>query len=253
MSKEIDPNGSCRQNCPALRQLNLHYHYFVSKLSHEIRNPLTLVYSSLQLMEKEQPLIGTSPLWAQIKYDLEDTLRLLADLSSLNNSGTLQPEPLDLQKFLGETAASCRSFLQQHKIFFTLQTGADLPMISADRRRLKEALLNLIHNAADALSCKEENRRLILAAAACRDFVQIHVRDNGCGIPAEYRGSILEPFVTHKPNGTGLGLAIAKSIVSHHGGALSFTTSTDIPETFTDFCITLPAGALHSEGKEPAQ
>lgn len=253
MNKDIDNTGSCRQNCPALRQLNLHYHYFVSKISHEIRNPLTLVYSSLQLMEKEQPKVCASPLWSQIKYDLEDTLRLLADLSSLNNSGSLNPEPLDLQKFLQDTAASCRSFLAQHEILLSLQTAPSLPTISADRRRLKEALLNLIHNGADALAEKQENRRLLLAASLDQGCVRIHVKDNGCGIPAEYRDSILEPFVTHKPGGTGLGLSIAKSIVSHHGGELSFTTSTSTPGSFTDFCISLPAESLHSQGQEPAQ
>lgn len=252
MDKITDNRISCRQDCPALRQMNLHYHYFVSRLSHEIRNPLTLVCSSLQLMEKEQPALRENALWDQVKDDLKDTLRLLEDLSSLNQSASLRPESLDPGAFLQKVGASCRPFLAEQGISFSVAVPPGLPRIQADRSRLREALLNLIRNGADALQEQSGERRLRLTVSLRENTVCFHVKDNGPGIPSEYRDTILDPFVTHKARGTGLGLAIAKSVARSHGGTLSFTTSTHTPGSFTEFCLRLPCASSHPQGEEPA-
>jgi signal transduction histidine kinase len=71
-------------------------------------------------------------------------------------------------------------------------------------------------------------------------FLHIHVRDNGPGIPEEYRDTLFDPFVTHKLHGTGLGLSIVKNIMVQHGGTITVSTCTAQPDTCTDFCLTLP-------------
>ncbi len=257
---------SCKSNCNAIKDLNHRYHYFVSKISHEIRNPLTLVYSSLQLIEKNYPELPDNSLWEQIKQDVQDIIFLLNDLSSLNNSSVLRPAMLDPADFLISTAAACRPFMESRGILFSLRMPENLPVILADAVKLKEALINLLRNAQEALSgespasshsggsdghfggadknsCKEEAKKILLFAEYSDGFIRLHVRDNGPGIPPEYLDTIFEPFVTHKSSGTGLGLSIVKNIAKQHGGSVIISTNAFPPVTYTDVCIALPSSA----------
>lgn len=255
-------SATCRSNCTAIKDLDHHYHYFVSKISHEIRNPLTLVYSSLQLIEKNYPELPDSSLWTQVKQDVQDMIFLLNDLSSFNNSSILRPQILNPADFLNSVAAACRPSIEAHGIQLSLEIPEDLPDISADAMKLKEALINLLRNAEDALSgepkaisvpgdsignhaCTDADLRgKILILAECSDnFIRLHVRDNGPGIPSEYIGTIFDPFVTHKPSGTGLGLSIVRNIAKRHGGSVILTTNTRPPVTYTDVCLSLPLSA----------
>ena len=250
---------SCRPDCNVIKDLNRHYYYFVSKLSHEIRNPLTLVYSSLQLIEKKYPELPESSLWEQVKQDVQDTILLLNDLSSLNNSAILKPSILDPAVLLISAAAACRPSIESHGIRLSLEIPENLPAVSADAMKLKEALINLLRNAEEALSGKlpaiffpdktakgsgstdEIFQKNIRVFAECSDnSVHLHVQDNGPGIPLEYLDTVFEPFVTHKPSGTGLGLSIVKGIANRHGGSVSISTNACPPATYTDVCISLP-------------
>ena len=251
---------SCRLNCSAIKDLNHHYHYFVSKISHEIRNPLTLVYSSLQLIEKNYPDLPGSSLWGQVKQDVQDTILLLNNLSSLNNSSVLKPAMLNPADLLISVASACRPSIESQGILLSLEIPENLPMISADAMKLKEALINLLRNAEDALSGKTISascaggsaehsvcadtvlcKKIGILAECSGNFVRLHVRDNGPGIPSEYLDTIFEPFITHKASGTGLGLSIVESIVKRHGGSVMISTSTLPPVTYTDVCISLPS------------
>ncbi len=250
---------SCSSNCSAIKDLNHNYHYFVSKLSHEIRNPLTLVYSSLQLIEKNYPDLPDSNLWGQIKQDVQDIILLLNDLSSLNNSSVLKPAMLNPADFLTSVAAACRPSIESQGILLSLEIPGDLPAVSADAIKLKEALINLLRNAQEALSEETEHvspidssarksaaadtghhRKILIYAEHSEDFIRLHVRDNGPGIPSEYLNDVFDPFVTHKPSGTGLGLSIVKNIAKQHGGSVVISTNTCPPVTYTDVCISLP-------------
>jgi nitrogen-specific signal transduction histidine kinase len=70
--------------------------------------------------------------------------------------------------------------------------------------------------------------------------LQIHIHDNGPGIPEEYLSTLFDPFVTHKAHGTGLGLSITENIAKQHGGTITVHTCTTLPDTYTDFCLSLP-------------
>ena len=260
MKKQIP--ASCRSDCSAIKDLNHRYHYFVSKISHEIRNPLTLIYSSLQLIERNYPDLPDSSLWTQVKQDVQDIIFLLNDLSSLNNSSVLKPQIFSPADFLNSAAAACRPSIESRGIQFSLELPETLPDISADAVKLKEALINLLRNAEEAL-CKESSSlsvpeasirnhvrtkaepcgKITLSAECSDSFLCLHVRDNGPGIPSEYISTIFDPFVTHKSSGTGLGLSIVKSIVKQHGGSVIISTNACPPDTYTDVCLSLPLSA----------
>ncbi|MCC8137285.1 MAG: HAMP domain-containing histidine kinase [Clostridiales bacterium] len=231
------------------------FHRWLSCLSHEIRNPLTLIYSSLQILEKEYPCVSGSPLWEQTKGDIQYLIRLLKDSSAALRDYQPNVTVFSVQEFFEELILSVNPLLHKQQIHIESSIIRNTParmdshnqlFVRADRPRLKEALTNLLINAADALSSMpaSHDRRIRLyadipgenASAFC-----LHVRDNGPGIPEEYLDTLFDPFVTHKSNGTGLGLSIVRNIAELHNGTVSVETGKDTDGTFTDFCLCLPA------------
>ncbi|MDO4322994.1 MAG: ATP-binding protein [Lachnospiraceae bacterium] len=132
--------------------------------------------------------------------------------------------------------------MEEKSIHFQVSLKNDLKsaVISADPLKLKEAVTNLLLNAADAVSGNTSSREISLSAELNQMNLYIHIRDNGPGIPEEYLPTLFEPFVTHKSQGTGLGLAITRKIIEQHGGTVTIRTSTTSPNTYTDFCLQLP-------------
>ena len=199
----------------------------VSTISHEIRNPLTLVYRTLQLIEAQHPEVRSIRHWGSMRQDIEYMNQLLAELSSYNNGEKLTLTSSDTTVFLRTLVLSFASSLMDTKIEF----------------------LNLLRNAQDAVSSRTDSQNAVssprdsyhpsirLDAEYMNHAVTISITDNGVGIDAGELTTIFDPFVTHKKGGTGLGLAIAKRIVSAHGGSI-YAEST--PGEGSSFMIILP-------------
>lgn len=266
-----------------IEALKEQHQYFISHLSHEIRNPLTLISSSLQLLEKECPSVTSSKLWPQIREDVQNTIHLLQDVSSLNNLTKQNRSEFSAEEFLSALALSFQSYMEQRNIHFSTQLDASISSVklNADRRKLQEAITNLLINAADAASSQDScalqsdassqdsyalqsadalqdsctlqsadssqdfctsqsaGSKIQLSAKVCDDFLHIHVRDNGSGIPQSYLATLFDPFVTHKSTGTGLGLAIVKRVAELHKGIVTVDTCCEPEHSYTDFCFTI--------------
>ncbi len=125
---------------------------YISKFSHELRNPLTLIYSSMQLLEKECPAVRDSELWAQIRKDMLDVIQLLKDMSA--PFGKLQTAPLDISEFLSGLSASFAPSMEMRGIDFVTELPDTLSglTLTADGQKLRQAVTNLVLNAADAVS-----------------------------------------------------------------------------------------------------
>ena len=166
----------------------------ISTISHEIRNPLTLVYSTLQLIESQHPEVLEFAHWSELHQDIEYMKLLLEDLSSYNNGERLDLAPLSTGSFFRRIALSFASSIIDTDIEFTSYIPEDLPVLSADSVKLRQALLNLLRNAADhglesneervALG-KEEVGNIYLDAYQEGNNVNIQFRDDGCGINIE--------------------------------------------------------------------
>ncbi len=235
------PDAEFCSSCTKLAEQNKQYHALISQISHEIRNPLTLIYSSLQLIEKECPSVSETALWPQVRQDIQDTIRLLQDISVLNRSTVSAKEYFPIYPLLHGIAVSFQPLMRERQISFTADLAPQLQhcTLFGDPILLKEALWNLLLNASDAVASHIDDSQIILTAAVFHHQLQIHVCDNGIGIPDEFLPTLFDPFVTHKSGGTGLGLCIAKSAALQHGGTLTVKTRSD--QTFcTDFCLSLP-------------
>jgi two-component system, NtrC family, nitrogen regulation sensor histidine kinase NtrY len=140
------------------------------------------------------------------------------------------------------------------------------PVVPCDRRMLRQALTNLLQNAADAVAmCEGVGREGVgregvgHIALTVRDLPEgalISVADDGVGLPKEDRSRLTEPYVTHKPKGTGLGLAIVKKIMEDHGGTVTLEDQPSGPGAVASLLLPrhpaqaagAPAGAAAAQG-----
>lgn len=213
-------------------QLFDNHHKIVSTIAHEIRNPLTLVSSSLQVMELQHPEVKEFPHWGQTIEDVEFICQLLNDLSSFNNGDVLNYSVFSIERLLKNLAISFAISLDNEvsDIEFSSSIPSNLGNYTGDKVKLEQVFLNLLRNARESINGKG---KIYFSASRTSDFLTIQCEDSGCGISEEIIDYIFEPFKTYKDGGTGLGLSLSKKIVESHGGSVSVDSKVDQGSTFT--------------------
>ena len=206
--------------------------FTVAKITHEIRNPLTLINSSLQLIESMHPEVKEFAHWNQTMDDIAFMRQLLEELSTFNNGNTLHYSVFSIEHLLKNIAISFAISLDEadSDIEFSSSIPDKLGKYTGDKIKLEEVLLNLLKNAKEAIAGKGT---ILLTASRKKNVLTIQIKDSGCGIPAENIDSIFEPFKTYKQGGTGLGLSLSKRIVEAHDGSISVASREGKGTTFT--------------------
>lgn len=215
-----------------ISQLLENHHTTVSTIAHEIRNPLTLVSSALQIMQIQHPEVKEFSHWNQVMEDIDFMRQLLEELSTFNNGNTLHYSVFSIEHLLKNIAISFAISLDEMEsdIEFTSSIPDNLGKFTGDKIKLEEVLLNLLKNAKEAI---QDEGTILLTAVRKKDILSIQVEDSGCGISAEHIDSIFEPFKTYKEGGTGLGLSLSKRIVEAHGGSISVISKEGEGAAFT--------------------
>ena len=208
--------------------------FMLSKFSHEIRNPLTTLYSTIQLIEMQHPEVKDFKHWSSLNYDIEYINQLLDELSNFAKSEKLNLTNIEMRPFLEHLSLSFAASIAQSEIEYTSEIDPYISKITVDKTKLQEVFLNLLKNAYDASLPKG---KIFFTAHMVEKSLVIKVQDTGCGITKEQLPTIFQPFVTYKKNGTGLGLAICDHIIKAHGGTISVESEVGVGTTFT---ITLP-------------
>ena len=194
----------------------------LSKMFHEIKNPLTLIGSSLQLIESEHPEVKTYRFWNQTIKDLHNLREFINELSDFQKVSNLQKTLISLFDFTEDLIDSTAGFLETLKISLQFECELlDLDFVG-DEAKLRQAVINLLKNAAES---SPAGSAILLRISADTQMLCMEVTDRGCGIGKEYLSKIFEPFHTTKSYGTGLGLPIVKRIVDSHGGRLSINST----------------------------
>lgn len=208
--------------------------YILSKFAHELRNPLTTLYSTVQLIEFQHPEVKNFKYWSNLTNDIEYMEQLILQFSDFSKSETLKESTFSLHALLEQISLSFATTIVDSDVVYTSKINPSLHQIIGDKTKLQEVFLNLLKNAYEAAL---PNHTICLEAVSKENEVVIQVHDTGCGIPPELLPTIFEPFVTSKKQGTGLGLAICDQIIKAHGGSISVESTLGVGTTFS---VSLP-------------
>ena len=209
-------------------KLKEEHRFSISQISHEIRNPVTLINSSLQLIEQQHPEVKTFSFWKETMEDLAFLRTLLDELSSFNNGSLLHPEQKNLQDWIPNFFSSIKSLSAFSSLHLELKDN--LPTVTWDCVKIRQVLNNLIRN---SLEASPKNTPILLKVSFLDPLVEMVVKDYGCGIPSSVFSTLFEPFHTTKNTGTGLGLAICKRIIDSHHGTISISSKINRGTTVT--------------------
>ncbi|MGH2614631.1 MAG: ATP-binding protein [Thermomicrobiales bacterium] len=210
-----------------LRRLEGVRREFVANVSHELRTPLTTIRALVETLESgalDDPSVSGDFL-ARIVSEV-DRLALLVDelldLARLESGRIrLSPEQIEPETVIGYVVTRMSPQTERAGLIVDYAVAPHTPSILADRARIDQVLLNLVHN---AVKFTPAGGSISLRAAPTGELVEFQVRDTGVGVSAEDMPRLFERFYkadrARSSQGTGLGLAIAKHIVQAHGGAI---------------------------------
>jgi len=216
-----------------------------ASIAHQLNQPLAAILGNA---EAARTLLGREPVdLAELREICDDIVsedhraaEVIRRLRALFKHGELKLAPLDLNELVSETLELARTDLLMRHVIAVADLAPALPVVRGDRVQLQQVVLNLIVNAADAMSATEEHRReLAIHTGRAGDAVEVSVGDRGPGIAPSDLERIFEPFWTTKPSGMGIGLTICRSILDAHRGRLTAANRADGGARFS---VVVPAG-----------
>lgn len=195
----------------------------LSKLTHELKNPITVCKGYLEMLDKNNNR-NVNKYLPIISSEIERALEVINDFSSLSKLKTLNKEEVDLYLLLEETIEVLTPLFRKNKDTLVLNTIEDELYISLDYTKIKQVLINIIKNSLEAKKEKEPIK-VEVSVKKFTNLVKIIIKDNGIGMSKDTLEKIYEMFYTTKNNGNGLGTVLCKEIVSLHNGELNYKST----------------------------
>jgi PAS domain S-box-containing protein len=224
-----------------------------ASVAHEINNPLSGILNYLRLMarmlERDAPdeaaLTKFKGYLETVTAETDRCARIIGNLLTFSRKPTEKKTPLSIQELLERCVVLSQHRMALDRIVLETQISSQTMMVMGDMNQLQQCIINLIFNAIDAMP---GGGRLVLSARPCDDrrFVDIEVKDDGCGIEKSDQVRIFEPFYTTKEEGFGVGLGLSTTygIIQHHGGGIQVESA---PGKGSTFLIRLPARTEESQ------
>jgi len=210
------------------------------RIAHEIKNPLTPIQLSAQRLRRKylERFNSEDPVFDDctnlIINQVDDLKNLVNEFSNFARMPASHPAPNQLNDILAEAVTL---YQEGHReINFRYHPDPNMPAFNLDRDQIKRVCINLIDNAIGALG---DDGRIEIHSNynPTLQMANFSITDNGCGIAAEDRPRLFEPYFSTKKSGTGLGLAIVATIISDHNGYIRVKNNTP---TGTAFIVELP-------------
>jgi two-component system nitrogen regulation sensor histidine kinase GlnL len=223
-------------------------------LAHEVKNPLSGIRGAAQLLEQDADEAGRE--LTRLICDETDRIVALVDrMEAFSDHRPIEREAVNIHEVLERVRKLAQSGFARHARFVE-EYDPSLPPAHGNRDLLVQVFLNIVKNAAEAVSGAEgeivlttgyrHGLRLAGPGGEGRRHLplMVAVADNGAGIPEDMRPYLFDPFVTSKRNGTGLGLALVAKVIGDHGGVIEF----DSQPRRTVFRVFLPVVAQDGIG-----
>jgi signal transduction histidine kinase len=227
-----------RETVEELRRLSALRADFVSLVSHELRSPMAAVIGAARTLQERWRELSPEQRASFLALISDETARLATLIGDVLDTSRIEAgtftyafSDVDLADLVRETVATMG--LGQDEVAVVARAPESVPLVRADRERLKQVLMNLVENAVKYSPAGEE---VDVRAWADNGLVLVEVEDHGPGIPREQHGLIFEKFgranVGGGKPGSGLGLFIARSIAEAHGGTLRVRSAPGQGATF---------------------
>jgi signal transduction histidine kinase len=211
-------------------------------VAHEVKNPLNAILMHVELARMKLAG-GDSDLKPQMDIIASEIVRLdrvVKTFLDFTRPVELHPVDVPLESFVNELAEFARPLAETAKIEVTVDQRADGATIAVDLDLLKQAMLNIVMNAIEAMP---EGGQLRFESCLHGDDAEIRISDTGCGIPPDLQKKIFGLYFTTKSKGSGIGLAMAFRLVQLHDGTIDFTSE---PGKGTTFIIRVPTALSSS-------
>ncbi len=224
----------------AKSERELAWREMAKQVAHEIKNPLTPMKLSLQMLENaiknKKPNVSemTEKVTATIIEQIDNLTLIATNFSNFAKMPELNKEIISLNEILYSVTGMYIDDKNNEYLFLVPEFNIS---IYADKSQLIRVFTNVIQNAIQSIP---ENRKGNISLSVIKiqnDFIRIIISDNGEGISVEKAKNLFQPYFTTKSSGTGLGLAMCKDIIDRFGGKITFES---IEDQGTDFFIDLP-------------
>jgi len=191
----------------------------ISEVAHDMKTPLVAIGGLANQLAKHPEKRKKS----QEKLDLivKEATRLemmVREMLDFGKELEIHPAPTKMNQLVHETVNLAETMARDAGVEIKVETDENLEEVSVDGMKVRQLLLNLISNAIQA--CSSEST-VTVTTKRSQNYLLLQVSDEGCGIDADDRSKIFDPFFTRKKKGTGLGLAIVKKIADAHRADIS--------------------------------
>ena len=222
----------------------------VTRIVHELNNPLTTILGNAQRMAQRDEGSSHAAEAAQILREAERAAGIVRQLLNFPRETCAEMRWMSLNELVENTAELQKTSLAAKGLRIEIETEKNLPRVNGDFGQLQQVLLNLLENSQQAMQESGKGSLLTMRTAMARPgHVKLEVDDDGPGIPEALLPRIFDPFFTTKPSGkgTGLGLAIVSGFVRKHGGNISVDS---LPGGGSRFMVELPTGKKAGEAPQ---
>ena len=223
-----------------------------AQIAHEVRNPLNALGLNAELLADELAASDdteSGSLLKGIRNEVQRLTRITEDYLSLGRLPPLELEEQSLVLLIEELMRFQSAEMVDVGVTVGCELPADLPLVQVDVGQLRQALLNIVRNAAQAL-VEGGGGRLEIGAKKEGDGVLLLIKDDGPGMEAELVSRVFDPFFSTKEKGSGLGLPLTQQVIEEHGGRIRCTSRVGEGTTFTIWLPASRSDAKQSLGEE---